>query len=195
MLVLDTLNKTHWTLVTWCNTVIINTWPISALHCILSSSSHVPTLLILVTVRNHITHAMKLLSLLSLGLAAVTAKDFPAAPLSEQVSVSVYCQARVQVPNTLSQQAPNPDRKVRPSLKNPKTQFFGLGWHNNHKTTISTGSNTISTGSDTISTGCFLNCLLWVLPDYFQISNYSINYFNGGKYPLPQTLLVKFINN
>ena len=37
------------------------------------------------------------------------------------------CQARVQVPNPLSQQAPNPDSKVRPSLKNPKTQFFGLG--------------------------------------------------------------------
>ena len=37
------------------------------------------------------------------------------------------CQARVQVPNSLSQQAPNPDPKVRPSLKNPKTQFFGLG--------------------------------------------------------------------
>ena len=34
---------------------------------------------------------------------------------------------RVQVPNPLSQQAPNPDPKVRPSLKNPKTQFFGLG--------------------------------------------------------------------
>ena len=43
-----------------------------------------------------------------------------------------YCQARVQVPNPLSQQAPNPDSKVRPSLKNPKTQFFGLSWHNNH---------------------------------------------------------------
>ena len=39
----------------------------------------------------------------------------------------IYCQARVQVPNPLSQQAPNPDSKVRPSLKNPKTQFFGLG--------------------------------------------------------------------
>ena len=38
-----------------------------------------------------------------------------------------YCQAQVQVPNPLSQQAPNPDSKVRPSLKNPKTQFFGLG--------------------------------------------------------------------
>ena len=37
------------------------------------------------------------------------------------------CQARVQVPNPQSQQAPNPDSKVRPSLKNPKTQFFGLG--------------------------------------------------------------------
>ena len=39
----------------------------------------------------------------------------------------VDCQARVQVPNPLSQQAPNPDSKVRQSLKNPKTQFFGLG--------------------------------------------------------------------
>ena len=38
-----------------------------------------------------------------------------------------FCQARVQVPNPLSQQAPNPDPKVRPSLKNPRTQFFGLG--------------------------------------------------------------------
>ena len=38
-----------------------------------------------------------------------------------------YCQARVQVPYPLSQQAPNPDPKVRPSLKNPKPQFFGLG--------------------------------------------------------------------
>ena len=37
------------------------------------------------------------------------------------------CQARVQVPNPLSQQVQNPDSKVRPSLKNPKTQFFGLG--------------------------------------------------------------------
>ena len=24
-----------------------------------------------------------------------------------------------------------------------------------------------------------------------QISNYSINYYNGGKYPLPQTILVR----
>ena len=38
-----------------------------------------------------------------------------------------YCQAQVQVPNALSQQALNPDSKVRPSLKNPKTKFFGLG--------------------------------------------------------------------
>ena len=51
------------------------------------------------------------------------------------------CQALVQVPNPLSQQAPNPDSKVRPSLKNPKTQFFGLGWHNNHMgLTLSTAS-------------------------------------------------------
>ena len=56
-------------------------------------------------------------------------------------TLNLYCQARVQVPNPLSQQAPNPNPKVRPSLKNPKTQFFGLGWHNSHKTTISTGSN------------------------------------------------------
>ena len=26
-----------------------------------------------------------------------------------------------------------------------------------------------------------------------QISNYSINYFNGGKYPLPQTLMVRYL--
>lgn len=26
-----------------------------------------------------------------------------------------------------------------------------------------------------------------------QVSNYSINYFNGGKYPLPQTLLVRYL--
>ena len=37
------------------------------------------------------------------------------------------CQVQVQVPNPLSQQAPNPDPKFRPSLKNPKTQLFGLG--------------------------------------------------------------------
>ena len=48
------------------------------------------------------------------------------------VGFKVYCQARVQVPNPLFQQAPNPEPKVRPSLKNPKTQFFGLGWPNNH---------------------------------------------------------------
>ena len=30
-------------------------------------------------------------------------------------------QARVQVPNPPSQQAPNPDPKIRPSLKNEKT--------------------------------------------------------------------------
>ena len=43
------------------------------------------------------------------------------------LSPSSNCQAQVQVPNCLSQQAPNPGPKVRPSLKNPKTQFFGLG--------------------------------------------------------------------
>ena len=26
-----------------------------------------------------------------------------------------------------------------------------------------------------------------------QVCNYSINYYNGGKYPLPQTLLVRYI--
>ena len=26
-----------------------------------------------------------------------------------------------------------------------------------------------------------------------QISNYSINYYNGGRYPLPQTILVRLI--
>ena len=45
----------------------------------------------------------------------------------QQGALVENCQARVQVPNPLSQQAPNPDPKVRPSLKNPKTQFFGLG--------------------------------------------------------------------
>ena len=45
----------------------------------------------------------------------------------------ICCQARVQLPNPLSQQAPSSDPKVRPSLKNQKTQFFGLGWHNNHE--------------------------------------------------------------
>ena len=43
------------------------------------------------------------------------------------LSPSSNCQAQVQVPNSLSQQAPNPGPKVKPSLKNPKTQFFGLG--------------------------------------------------------------------
>ena len=33
---------------------------------------------------------------------------------------NTYCQARVQVPNPLSQQAPNPDPKVRPNLKTQK---------------------------------------------------------------------------
>ena len=66
-----------------------------------------------------------------------------------------YCQAQVQVPNPLSQQAPNSDPKVRPSLKNPKTQFFGLGWHNNHKTTIDSGSYTIDSGSCTIDSGSY----------------------------------------
>ena len=51
---------------------------------------------------------------------------------NRQIITAWNCQARVQVPNPLSQQAPNPDPKVRPSLENPKTQFFGLGWHNNH---------------------------------------------------------------
>ena len=53
-------------------------------------------------------------------------------PPSGGVKCGIYCQARVQVPNPKSQQAPNPDSKVRPSLNNPKTQFFGLGWHKNH---------------------------------------------------------------
>ena len=44
-----------------------------------------------------------------------------------KISIFANCQARVQVPNPVSQQAPNPDSKVRPSLKNPKTKFFGLG--------------------------------------------------------------------
>ena len=47
--------------------------------------------------------------------------------LDSSLTLGDNCQARVQVPNPLSQQAPNPDPKVRPSLKNPKTQFFGLG--------------------------------------------------------------------
>ncbi len=46
---------------------------------------------------------------------------------SAKISCQFNCQAQVQVSNPLSQQAPNPDSKVRPSLKNPKTQFFGLG--------------------------------------------------------------------
>ena len=37
------------------------------------------------------------------------------------------CQAQVQVPNPLSQQAPNPDPKFRSSLKSPKTQLLELG--------------------------------------------------------------------
>ena len=54
--------------------------------------------------------------------------------MTEKTSHHIFsnCQALVQVPNPLSQQAQNPDPKVRPSLKNPKTQFFGLGWHNDH---------------------------------------------------------------
>ena len=28
-----------------------------------------------------------------------------------------------------------------------------------------------------------------------QISNYSINYYNGGSYPLPQTILVRLTQN
>ena len=60
---------------------------------------------------------------------------------------SSYCQARVQVPNPLSQKAPNSGPKVRPSLKNPKTQFFGLGWHNNHKSVITSSSGCITSSS------------------------------------------------
>ena len=41
------------------------------------------------------------------------------AQTKEYCAFQVNCQARVQVPNPLSQQAPNPDPKVRPSLKNP----------------------------------------------------------------------------
>ena len=38
-----------------------------------------------------------------------------------------YCQARVQVPNPLSQQAPNPDPKVRPSLKKTQNPILWTG--------------------------------------------------------------------
>ena len=40
---------------------------------------------------------------------------------------SCYCQAQVQVPNLLSQQAPNPDFKVRPSLKKTKNPILWTG--------------------------------------------------------------------
>ena len=42
------------------------------------------------------------------------------------LNLSNCCQARVQVPNPLSQQAPNPDSKVRPSLKTQKPN--SLDW-------------------------------------------------------------------
>ena len=38
-----------------------------------------------------------------------------------------FCQARVQVPNPLSKQAPNPDSKVSLSLKNPKNPILWTG--------------------------------------------------------------------
>ena len=37
--------------------------------------------------------------------------------------IQLYCQARVQVPNPLSQQAPNPDPEVRPSLNKHFEEF------------------------------------------------------------------------
>ena len=54
---------------------------------------------------------------------------YPSLCYVSDINANIYanCQAQVQVPNPLSQQAPNPDSKVRPSLKNLKTQFFGLG--------------------------------------------------------------------
>ena len=38
-----------------------------------------------------------------------------------------YCQAQVQVPNPLSQRAPNPDPKVSPSLKKPQNPILWTG--------------------------------------------------------------------
>ena len=57
---------------------------------------------------------------------SVTSDDVGQVKYETEIS-EINCQARVQVPNPLSQQAPNPNSKVGPSLKNPKTQFFGLG--------------------------------------------------------------------
>ena len=37
---------------------------------------------------------------------------------------AIYCQARVQVPNPLSQQALNPDPKFRPSLNTQKSNYL-----------------------------------------------------------------------
>ena len=51
-----------------------------------------------------------------------------------------YCQALVQVPNPLSQQAPNPDPKVRTSLKTQEPNSLDwadtiITWASHHPTT------------------------------------------------------------
>ena len=49
--------------------------------------------------------------------------------MTEKTSHHIFsnCQALVQVPNPLSQQAPNPDPKVRQSLKKPKNPILWTG--------------------------------------------------------------------
>ena len=53
-------------------------------------------------------------------------------------------------PSPPSQQSLSPDPKVLTkclSLKNPKIKFLDWGWHNNHKTSIDSGSCSIDSGS------------------------------------------------
>ena len=64
------------------------------------------------------------------------------------------CQALVQVPNPLSQQAPNPDPKVRQSLKKPKNPIL---W----------------TGADTIITWASISLAL--VSEWFEIQGFSFS--------------------
>ena len=68
-----------------------------------------------------------------------------------------------------------------------KVQYKTVVLNNNTKTSTKLGLFSL-TGAVIVL--CSVGCEIGK-----QVSNYSINYYNGGQYPLPQTLLVREHNS
>ena len=69
--------------------------------------------------------------------------------------------------------------EIREDMEQDKVQYKNIVTNNNSKLGLFTVTGAVIV---LCSVGCEIGK---------QISNYSINYYNGGKYPLPQTILVR----